>query len=290
LESLQVINSKTIFDLIPSRAFQSQTGDNGVVLVVGGNSFYHGAPVLASIAALRSGSDLVYSAVPRSIVNVVRSFSPVLIVLPLGKDSFTSSSASKLFSLIPNHVDAAAIGMGMTLEPQALFKIIGHFGQARTRILLDASALIPEVLDEISGSGSILTPHAGEFKRLFGYLPGNSKEEIVSNVVKLARQYSVTIALKGSVNVVSDGEQTAAIKRSTPAMTVGGTGDVLAGLTAGLLAKNMKPYDAAVAALYINGTAGKTAFKEKGLHIVPTDILDKIPEAFKPFDRVEREH
>jgi NAD(P)H-hydrate epimerase len=73
-------------------------------------------------------------------------------------------------------------------------------------------------------------------------------------------------------------------------MTVGGTGDVLAGLTAGLLAKNMKPYDAAVAALYINGTAGKTAFKEKGLHIVPTDILDKIPEAFKPFDRVEREH
>ena len=119
LASLKVINSKTISDLIPPRAFQSQTGDNGVVLVVGGNSLYHGAPVLASIAALQSGSDLVYTAVPRDIVNVVRSFSPVLIALPLGKDRFTSGSASRLFSVIPNHVDAAAIGMGMTLEPQA---------------------------------------------------------------------------------------------------------------------------------------------------------------------------
>jgi NAD(P)H-hydrate epimerase len=154
--------------------------------------------------------------------------------------------------------------------------------------LLDASALIPEVLEEISGTGSILTPHAGEFKRLFGYLPGNSKDEIISNVVKVARQHSVTIALKGTVNVVSDGEQTAAIKRSTPAMTVGGTGDVLAGLTAGLLARRMKPFDAAITALYINGIAGKIAFKKKGLHIVATDLLDSLSEAFKPFDQAER--
>ena len=80
--------------------------------------------------------------------------------------------------------------------------------------------------------------------------------------------------------MVSDGERTAAIQRSTPAMTVGGTGDVLAGLTAGLVARSMKPFDAAIAALYINGTAGKIAAKEKGLHIVATDLLDRIPKAF----------
>jgi ADP-dependent NAD(P)H-hydrate dehydratase len=188
---------------------------------------------------------------------------------------------------MPDHMDAAAIGMGMTLEPQALFKIISHLKKARTKILLDASALIPQVLEEISGTGSIITPHAGEFKRLFRFLPGNSKDEIISNVVKVAREYRITIALKGPVNVVSDGQQTAAIKRSTPAMTVGGTGDVLAGLTAGLIAKNMKPFDAAVAGLYINGIAGRIAFEEKGLHMIATDLVDRIPEAFKPFDRVE---
>jgi NAD(P)H-hydrate epimerase len=239
------------------------------------------------MAALRSGSDLVYTAVPRSIVDVVRSFSPVMIVLPFDNDSFTNDSSSKLISMVPNHLDAAAIGMGMTLEPRALFKIIGNLRQAHTRILLDASALIPEVLEEISGTGSIITPHAGEFKRLFGYLPGNSIDEIMSNVVKVARQHSITVALKGPVNVISDGEQTAAIMRSTPAMTVGGTGDVLAGLTAGLLARHMKPFDAATTALYINGIAAKIAFKEKGLHIAASDLLNRIPEAFKPFDRSE---
>jgi NAD(P)H-hydrate epimerase len=71
-------------------------------------------------------------------------------------------------------------------------------------------------------------------------------------------------------------------------MTVGGTGDVLAGLTAGLLARHMKPFEAVVAALYINGIAAKIAFKEKGLHIVATDLLDKISEAFKPFDQSGR--
>jgi NAD(P)H-hydrate epimerase len=276
-----VINSKTISGLIPPRSSQSQTGNNGIVLVVGGNSLYHGAPVLASVAALRSGADLVYTAVPRSIAEVVRSFSPVLTVLPLDDDRLTKGSSSRLISMIPNHLDAAVIGMGMTLEPQALFKIINHLRQAHTRILLDASALIPEVLEVISGTGSIVTPHAGEFKRLFGHLPGNSSDEIISNVLKGARQHGITIVLKGSVNVVSDGERTAAIKRSTPAMTVGGTGDVLAGLTAGLVARSMKPFDAAIAALYINGAAGKLAFKEKGLHIVASDLLDRIPTAFR---------
>jgi NAD(P)H-hydrate epimerase len=248
---------------------------------------YHGAPVLASMAALRSGSDLVYTAVPLSIVSAVRSISPVITAIPLDNDRLTTGSASRLFAMMPIKMDSAAIGMGMSLEPQALFNVINRLRKAGTSILLDASALIPEVLEEISGTKSILTPHAGEFKRLFGYFPGTSKGEIISNVSRVARGYGITIALKGPVNVVSDGEQTAAIKRSTPAMTVGGTGDVLSGLAAGLLARKMKSFDAALAALYINGIAGRMAFKEKGLHIVATDLVDMLPRAFKPFDRVE---
>ena len=247
---------------------------------------YHGAPVLASMAALRSGCDLVYTAVPRSIITEVRSFSPVIIALPLKKDKLESGSTRRLFAMMPNTADSAAIGMGMTLDPEALISLVSRLKQVRTRILLDASALIPEVLDEISGTKSIVTPHAGEYKRLFGSLPGTSRDEMISGVARTAKEYCITIALKGWVNIVSDGDQTAAIDRSTPAMTVGGTGDVLAGLAAGLLARKLKPFDAATAALYINGIAGKMAFNQKGLHIVATDLIDNIPKAMKPFDRV----
>jgi ADP-dependent NAD(P)H-hydrate dehydratase len=101
----------------------------------------------------------------------------------------------------------------------------------------------------------------------------------------LAKDHGITIALKGWVNIISDGEQLAAIKRPTPAMTVGGSGDVLSGLAAGLLAK-MKPFDAAVVAIYVNGLAGDLAFKQAGLHIIATDLIDNLPLVMKKFDKV----
>src|SRR5439155_1268431 len=82
----------------------------------------------------------------------------------------------------------------------------------------------PQIVNEISNTRSIVTPHAGEYKRLFGHDPGTTKSEMTSNVRKLAKEYGIIVVLKGSLNVISDGEQTAIIKRSTPAMTVGGSG------------------------------------------------------------------
>jgi ADP-dependent NAD(P)H-hydrate dehydratase len=108
---------------------------------------------------------------------------------------------------------------------------------------------------------------------------------MVSNVHNLAKEYGITIILKGSLNIISDGEQIAAIKRSTPAMTVGGTGDVLSGLTAGLLAK-MKPFEAGAVAIYVNGIAGALAFKEAGLHVIATDLIDHLPTVMKKFDKI----
>lgn len=276
-----------IRQLMPPRSPKSRKGDSGIVLVAGGSRFYHGAPVLASMAALRSGSDLVYTAVPRSIITAVRSFSPAIIALPLPDDKLTVGSANRLAAMMPKRADAAAIGMGMTLEPEAISALIGKLKQAGTRILLDASALIPQVLGDISGTGSIVTPHAGEYKRLFGSDPGATKEEMASTVRNAAKEHGITITLKGWLNVISDGEQTAAIKRSTPAMTVGGTGDVLSGLAAGLLARMKKPFDAAITAVYLNGIAGTMAFKRTGLHMIATDLVDSLPTAMKPFDMIK---
>lgn len=287
MPSVIAVTDKMIRQLMPPRSPKSRKGDSGIVLVAGGSRFYHGAPVLASMAALRSGSDLVYTAVPRSIITAVRSFSPAIIALPLPDDKLTVGSANRLAAMMPKRADAAAIGMGMTLEPEAISALIGKLKQAGTRILLDASALVPQVLGDISGTGSIITPHAGEYKRLFGSDPGATKEEMASTVRNAAKEHDITIALKGWLNVISDGEQTAAIKRSTPAMTVGGSGDVLSGLAAGLLAKMKKPFDAAITAVYLNGIAGSMAFKRTGLHMIATDLVDSLPAAMKPFDKIK---
>jgi NAD(P)H-hydrate epimerase len=280
------VTPRLIRQLMPARSSSSRKGDNGIVLVAGGGRYYHGAPVLASMAALRSGSDLVYTAIPRSIITAVRSFSPALIALPLPDDKLTVGSANRLVAMLPKRADAAAIGMGMSLEPEGIIALVKQLKQAGTRLLLDACALIPQVLAEIANTGSIVTPHAGEYKRLFGRDPGTSKDEMTSSVRRLAKEYGITVALKGWLNVVSDGDRVALIKRSTPAMTVGGTGDVLSGLAAGLMAKKMKTFDAAIAAVYLNGIAGSLAFRRAGLHMIATDLIDSLPAAMKPFDKL----
>jgi ADP-dependent NAD(P)H-hydrate dehydratase len=279
------VTPQLIRQLMPPRSLDSRKGDSGTVLVAGGSRFYHGAPVLATMAALRSGADLVYTAVPRSIITAVRSFSPAIIALPLPDDKLTTGSTNRLVAMLPKTADSACVGMGMSLDPEALTLLVRKLKHVGTKIVLDASALIPQILEEISDTKIIVTPHMGEYKRLFGSEPGSTKEEMISNVYSLAKEHGITIVLKGWVNIISDGEQVAAVKRSTPAMTVGGTGDVLSGLTAGMLAR-MKPFEAAVVALYVNGIAGALAFKQVGLHMIATDLIDKLPMAMKRFDKI----
>jgi ADP-dependent NAD(P)H-hydrate dehydratase len=275
--------------IVPRQAF-SKKGDNGIVLVIGGNRIYHGAPILASMAALRSGANLVYTAVPRSNIVAVRSFSPNIIALPLPDDKLTVRSANRLISMLPKKSDTAAIGMGMSIpKPEALVALIRQLKNEGTKLLLDASALIPIILKEISGTNTIVTPHAGEYKRIFAAenLAITEKEQI-SDIQRLAKQYGITIILKGWFNLVSDSnnEQVAVIKRTTPAMTVGGTGDVLSGLVAGLLTK-MKPFNACILGVYFNGVAASLAYKRVGLHMVATDLIEDLPKAMKPFDIIK---
>ena len=274
--------------LNPPRSIRAKKGDSGIVLVAGGSHFYHGSPVLASMAALRTGSDLVYTAVPRSIITAVRSFSPALIALPLPDDKLTVGAAGRLVAMLPKRCDSAAIGMGMSVaKPEALVALVRKLKELGTRLVLDASALVPPVLPEIAGTDSIVTPHAGEYRRLFGAEPAKEESERVAEVSEMARRHSVTILLKGPVDVISDGNKTGVNRTHNCAMTVGGTGDVLSGITAAFSAK-MKPFDAALLAAYVNGSAGNLAYRRLGLHIVATDLLDSIPAAMKPLDRVVR--
>ncbi|MRN61263.1 MAG: NAD(P)H-hydrate dehydratase [Nitrosopumilales archaeon] len=283
------VTPKLVKDLIVPRIATSRKGDNGIVLVVGGSRIYHGAPILASIAALRSGTDLVFTAVPKSNIIAVRAYSPDIIALPLPDDKLTSGLVNRLMAMLPKKPHTAAIGMGMSIaKPEALVSLIRQLRNAEIKLLLDASALIPEILREIAGTGTIVTPHAGEYKRLFEKHPGTNEDVQTSTVQTAAKDYGITIVLKGSVNIISDGvsEHTAVIKRSTPAMTVGGMGDVLSGLTVGLLTK-YSSFNASILGVFLNGLAASLAYERVGLHMVATDVIEDLSNAMKPFDLIK---
>lgn len=274
---------------MPPRRPNSRKGQNGKVLVVGGSYMYHGAPVLASLAALRSGVDLVYTCVPKIITSPVRAISPNLIVIPMVDAKLTRGVVNKMLGQIPPDLDSATIGMGLAISDQeALKDLIKSLAEQDVRLSLDASALVNYVLPLLPEKNVVLTPHAGEFKRMFGVMPPDHIAQRVSLVAKLAKKHSVTILLKGSTDVISDGKQSFVNPKNLAAMTVGGTGDVLSGLVAGMLAKNRKPLESAAAAAFFNGLAGRLAQKKNGLHIVATDLIDAIPSVVKPFDKVIR--
>jgi ADP-dependent NAD(P)H-hydrate dehydratase len=275
-------------NFIPPRKFTSRKGDNGKVLILGGSYFYHGAPILSSLAALRCGTDLVYTCVPKINVQATRAISPNLIVLPLVDAKLTRGAVHKLLGVIPKELDSATIGMGLAIQDiEALKLLVTSLLNKDVRLSLDASVLISDILPLIKNKKVVVTPHAGEFKRLFGELPPDSKKERISTVEKYAKENSLTILLKGPTDIVSDGQKTYLNVKNTPAMTVGGTGDVLSGMVAGMLSKNRNPIEAAAAAVFINGKAGMLAQKKHGLHIVATDLLEFISDAMKPFDRIK---
>jgi ADP-dependent NAD(P)H-hydrate dehydratase len=309
-EEIISVTPELIQEILPPRLVASKKGDNGIVLIVGGSGIYHGAPLLSTLAALRSGVDLVYTAVPKPNVAPLRSFSPNVIALPFANDRFTIGSAKQLLKILPKKPDVVAIGMGMAKEkkPESLIYMIKELKKMGAKLLLDASALIPEILESISGTNTIVTPHFGEYKRLF-QKEENYKDitemtttvnlqEQTLNVYNLAKKYGITIILKGYNNIICNGSQPqkqqeqkkneaiAVIRRTTPAMTVGGCGDVLSGVVAGLLTKMQDNFSASIAGVYLCGIAGSLAYQRVGLHMVATDLIEELPNAMKPFDKI----
>jgi NAD(P)H-hydrate epimerase len=283
----QQLSASIIKKFVPGRKASSRKGDNGTVLVVGGSYIYHGAPILSSIAALRCGTDLVYTSVPKINVSATRAISPNLIVLPLVDQKLTKGAVRKLLGVIPRNLDSATIGMGLAVqEKNSLLLLVKSLLDRDVRLSLDASALIPDILPLLSDKNVVVTPHAGEFKRLFGDSPPNSKKERITLVEKMANQYGITVLLKGATDVISNGKKTFLYTKKIPAMTVGGTGDVLSGLTAGMLAKNRDALQSAATATFINGLAGKAVQKKFGLHMTSMDLLGEIPTVMKPFDKI----
>jgi len=283
-----IITSKLVKKFIPVRKLSSRKGDNGKVLVLGGSYIYHGAPALSSLAALKTGTDLVYTCVPKINVQATRAVSPNLIVIPLVDSKLTRGAVNKLLGQIPVDLDSATIGMGLSIQdPEALKLLVKSLLDRDVRLSLDATALVSYILPLLSGKNVVVTPHAGEFKKMFGEVPPDSKKARITMVEKFAKDHSITILLKGQTDIISNGTKTYINPTNIPGMTVGGTGDILSGIIAGMLARNRNALESAVISAYFNGLAGKSTQKKLGSHMTATDLLDALPSVMKSFDKIK---
>ena len=259
------ITKELIEKFLTPRDTHSRKGDNGKVLIVGGSYIYHGAPVLSSLAALRSGSDLVYTCVPKINASSTRSISPDLIVIPMADSKLTRGTVNKLLGQVPVDIDSTAIGMGLAIQDvEAIKLLVKSLLDRNVRVSLDASSLIKEILPIIEGQNVVVTPHSAEFKRLFGESVGNDTSSRLITCEKFAKQHSLTILLKGQEDIITNGEISYTNSTNSPCMTVGGTGDVLSGLVAGFLSRNKNMIEAASIAAFVNGATGELLQKEIG--------------------------
>ncbi|MEM2715101.1 MAG: NAD(P)H-hydrate dehydratase [Candidatus Thermoplasmatota archaeon] len=265
--------------LYPKRRKDSHKGENGVVAVIGGGA-YTGAPYLAGMAALRAGCDLVYVCCPSSVWEVIASFSPNLIVRKMRGDFLNIENLKEVEDVIEK-ADAILVGPGLGKRKETIEACKFIFENYDKKFVYDADAI--ESLKEMKCDQKvIITPHSGEFKRLTGIDLPQKIEKRAEIVKREAKKLDATILAKGAIDIISDGKRLKMNKIHNEAMTVGGTGDTLAGICAAMLAKKIPPFYSACISAFLNGMAGNMAYEDKG-NIVATDIIEKIPYVIKKF-------
>jgi|Deesub1362A_J573_1020465.scaffolds.fasta_scaffold00841_3 NAD(P)H-hydrate epimerase len=251
------------------RMRDAHKGMHGRVLVVGGGAFT-GAPALTAISALRAGADIVTLAVPGSIYEIAASFSPDLIVRRLEGYRITDEDIPELEKLADRH-DVVVMGMG-TGDRDFRYVVESFLESGKVKkAVLDAEGITSEIPE---GVECILTPHGGEFRRVFGIEP----EE--NNVLKAARDSNSVILLKSERDIITDGERMRINTSGNPGMTVGGTGDVLAGIVGALFCMGDALWSASAGA-FINGFAGDLCLQEMGYGFTAMDVSARIPLAIK---------
>jgi NAD(P)H-hydrate epimerase len=260
-----------------SRDPQSHKGDHGEVLVVGGGP-YAGAPALSAQASLRAGADLVRVACPTAVADEIQGYSENLIVRPFEGRQFEPAHVDALAEFASGQ-DTVVVGPGLGDDEASLDAASALLERVDGTVVVDADAL--EVVPEVeTDAGLICTPHQGELVKMGGETAADWRDRR-KLVEAFAAEIGHTLLVKGATDIVSDGETTRVSRTGNPGMTVGGTGDVLAGVT-GAFAATQKPIHAAAMAAFVNGRAGDIVYEEYDYGLVATDLVDAIPAAKQP--------
>ncbi len=262
-----------------SRDPTAHKGDFGRVLVVGGGP-YTGAPALSALAALRAGADLAFVACPDAVAGSISGYSPDLIVRPLAGDHLEPAHVSGLLEQA-TEMDCLLVGPGLGDADATLEAVADLLSAYEGTAVIDADAL--QVVPEVDTAADLVcTPHQGELRGMGGET-ADDPDERATLVESFAADLGQTLLVKGAYDVVSDGETTRLNRTGNPGMTVGGTGDVLAGVTAAL-ASTLDPLDAAAVGAYANGRAGDICAEAYGYGLLASDLVDSVPAALWPDD------
>lgn len=255
-----------------TRDSDARKGDFGDVLVIGGGP-YTGAPALSARAVLRAGADLAFVLAPDAVAHDIQGYSEDLIVRDYPGERFSPEHVETALASAADH-DAVVFGPGLGDHDDTLRAARELLSEYDGRAVVDADALqvVPDVETEAT---LVCTPHRGELRAMGGETAEDWRRR-ADLVESFATELGHTLLVKGPYDVVSDGETTRVGRTGNPGMTVGGTGDVLAGVT-GALVTQLQPVDAAAIAAYVNGGAGDRVVDEQGYGLVATDLLDAIP-------------
>ena len=269
----------------PARPLDGHKGTFGTVIVVGGCATMPGAPAICAGAALRAGAGLVKLATDSATLLAALSIEPSATGLILdGADSIDGADAKG------DAVLAIGPGFGDAHDVDRL--VLDLLGGNR-RIVLDAdglNALARFGKPRPGGAPAVLTPHPGEFRRLAeaaGVDPdGTTPEARPANGAALARHHRAVVVLKGRQTVITDGQRTALNPTGNPALATAGSGDVLTGVIASLMAQGMPAFDAARLGCHVHGAAADAWAAEHGpAGLKARDLADRLPAALNPLRR-----
>ena len=281
----------TIQSWMPRRSHDAHKYSAGLALVVGGAPGMTGAPAMASQAAARVGAGAVVCACSEEIQPVLaEKLTEVMTLgLPHTNDGIDGDEALQVLSDRMEQAEALLIGPGLGKKPETQAFVTSILAATELPVVIDADGLnalagqMDWVADNAQGKW-ILTPHAGEFKRLAG--PEADLKDRIRTAQKYAARWNCVLLLKGLPSIAA-GPGGSAFVNSTggPALATAGTGDVLAGLCAGLLAQGQSPVRAAVSALYLGGAAADRYGKTRHPHAMQaTDMLDELPYTMKSLE------
>ena len=276
------------------RAITANKGNFGHVLVVGGSLGKSGAPAMTSLAAMRAGAGLVTAAVPEPILGLVAYIAPELMTWPLDASNDGSISeenlAPELSASLTSGKTVMAIGPGLGQSPTTVKFTTGLLSATKLPAVVDADALNilaaqSSLLTKLSKNRTlVLTPHPGEMARLASH----TTAEVQDNRLEVARGFAqinnLTLVLKGARTLIAHPDGRVAVNTTgNPGMAKGGSGDLLTGIIAGLLAQYPSdPARAVEAAVFLHGLAGDLAVRDGNEHtLLPTETLDYLSQAFR---------
>jgi hydroxyethylthiazole kinase-like uncharacterized protein yjeF len=282
---LNLTTEDDLRELFHPRPANSNKGMYGHVLVTGGSFGKSGAPAMAGMGALRSGAGLVTVAIPKSALAMVAGARPELMTEPLEETAngrLSLADADPIFALL-ERMTVLAIGPGLGTHPETVELVRRIYSEADKPAVVDADAL-NALAGKLPPTGCIrvLTPHPGEMGRLIGKSVKEVQADRLGTARRLASECGAAVVLKGDRTIIAfpDGE-TWVNPTGSPAMASGGTGDVLTGMIAGMIAQHASNWKrAVVAAVWLHGRCGFLAGIRWGDQAaLATDILDFLPQA-----------